>query len=434
MPGCSSSSSGLGELEPAFAAGEERRRDLVRSCVCTASNVSSKRRSTVSVSSARSFSSSARLASRSLRCVASSSSRALLGVVLLLRERVHLAERLAAALEPLRALGELVAVVALGALVGARVLEPAARLVGLGLDARDLDVDRGHALRRARQRLAQLDLGRAEAAQLVAELARARTAGVDVRAQRRLEARGRSAAARERRVETLGAGEHTRELMRTRATSAGADGGVDACGLGRPRALRRAAAASAAAASCAATSARASSRSPFASAARERAAEPREVALGGGDRFDRGGELAAQRAFALAELRAASRRARPCGSAPASPRARSGASTTSTAWSSASSARSSRAGRREQRLERADVGAADAQPRRGGGERRLGLRRLLVGAGGGALREPRLLGERLRLVGERARGASRARAAPSRRSRRRTRARRAAGRSRSRRA
>ena len=66
----------------------------------------------------------------------------LLGVVLLLRERVDLAERLAAALEPLRALGELVAVVAFGALVGAGVLEAAARLVGLGLDARDLDVDR----------------------------------------------------------------------------------------------------------------------------------------------------------------------------------------------------------------------------------------------------------------------------------------------------
>src|SRR5262249_8918264 len=65
----------------------------------------------------------------------------LLRVVLLLRERIHLPERLAAALEALRALGELVAVVALGALVGARMLEPAARLVGLRLDACDLDVD-----------------------------------------------------------------------------------------------------------------------------------------------------------------------------------------------------------------------------------------------------------------------------------------------------
>ena len=46
-------------------------------------------------------------------------------------------------------------------------------------------------------------------------------------------------------------------------------------------------------------------------------------------------------------------------------------------------------------------GAADAQPRRGGGERRLRLLRLLVGAGGSALRKPRLLGKRLRLVGER---------------------------------
>ena len=58
-----------------------------------------------------------------------------------MRERVDLAERLAAALEPLDALGELVAVVAFGRL-RARGLEPAARLVGFGLDAGELDVDR----------------------------------------------------------------------------------------------------------------------------------------------------------------------------------------------------------------------------------------------------------------------------------------------------
>src|SRR5205823_6270185 len=57
----------------------------------------------------------------------------LLDVVLLLCEWVDLAERLAAALEALRPLGELVTVVALGTVVGAGVLEPAPGLVGLGL-------------------------------------------------------------------------------------------------------------------------------------------------------------------------------------------------------------------------------------------------------------------------------------------------------------
>jgi len=63
-----------------------------------------------------------------------------LALVLLLGERVDLAERLPAALEPLDPLRELVAVVALGRLGGSR-FEPAARFVGLGLDARSFDVD-----------------------------------------------------------------------------------------------------------------------------------------------------------------------------------------------------------------------------------------------------------------------------------------------------
>src|SRR5438067_3252771 len=65
----------------------------------------------------------------------------LLRVVLLLRERIHLAERLTAALEPLGALRELVTVVALGALIRTCLLEAAARLVGPRLDARELDVE-----------------------------------------------------------------------------------------------------------------------------------------------------------------------------------------------------------------------------------------------------------------------------------------------------
>src|SRR3954469_9071230 len=69
----------------------------------------------------------------------------LLRVVLLLRERVHLAEPFAPALETLRDRGALIAVAPSRALVGPRVLEPAPRLVGLRLDARHLDVDRGNA-------------------------------------------------------------------------------------------------------------------------------------------------------------------------------------------------------------------------------------------------------------------------------------------------
>ena len=238
-----------------------------------------------------------------------------LGVVLLLRERVHLAERLAAALEALRALGELVAVVALGALVGARMLEAAARLVGLGFDARDLDVDRGHGLRGARQRLAQLDLGRAEPAQLVAELARACAARVDVRAKRRFEARSRFGGGGERRVEPLCPGEHTRELMRTRAPPACADGGVDASGFGRPRAL-----AELRGLGCGGV-VRGDERARLVAVAvrlgaRERAAEPREVALGGRPTL-----RPRRRARGAARLRhrrarATWRRAQPCGPRP----------------------------------------------------------------------------------------------------------------------
>ncbi len=80
--------------------------------------------------------------------------------------------------------------------------------------------------------LAQLHLGRAQPAQLLAEPARARAAGVDVGAQRRLEAGGGRRGGGQRLVEPLGAGEHAGELVRARAAAAGADGGVDACGLG----------------------------------------------------------------------------------------------------------------------------------------------------------------------------------------------------------
>ena len=114
-PGCSSSSSGSVSRSRPSPPGNSVAATSAK-FASTAANVSAKRCSTVRVSSSRSFSSSSRLASRSARCVESSTSRSFSGVVLLLRERVDLAERLAAALEPLELVGELVAVVALGRL------------------------------------------------------------------------------------------------------------------------------------------------------------------------------------------------------------------------------------------------------------------------------------------------------------------------------
>src|SRR5262249_51582345 len=166
----------------------------------------------------------------------------LLRVVLLFRERGDLAERLTPALEPapppplepLRGLCERIAIAPLRALVGARVLEAPPRLVGLGLDPRQLHVDRRDRRRRVGQRLAQLDLGRAEPPQLLAELTRSCAAGVDPCPKRRLEAGGRLRGARERRVEPLGSREYPCELVRPGPAPARADGRVD------PRRLRRA--------------------------------------------------------------------------------------------------------------------------------------------------------------------------------------------------
>ena len=109
----------------------------------------------------------------------------LLGLVLLLRERVHLAELLAAALEPLDSDCELVAVVTLGRL-GPRRLEPSRSLGALRVDPRELDVRRGNAVAGLAGGTPQLDLVGAEAAQLRAQLGGAR--GIGLAAQSRLEA------------------------------------------------------------------------------------------------------------------------------------------------------------------------------------------------------------------------------------------------------
>src|SRR5947199_1745316 len=104
----------------------------------------------------------------------------LLALVLLLGQRVHLAQRLAAPLQALDLAGELVAVVALGR-VGTGLLEPPAGLIRLGLDPRALDIDSRPALARLRGFTPRLGLGPAEPPQLRRQLAGARRTGVHPR-------------------------------------------------------------------------------------------------------------------------------------------------------------------------------------------------------------------------------------------------------------
>ena len=93
----------------------------------------------------------------------------LLLLVLLLGQRIHLAERLAAGIEPLRPRRELGAVVALGGLVGACLVEAALRLLRLGVETRELDLDCGCPLRCLVGPLPHLDLGGTEPSQLLPE-------------------------------------------------------------------------------------------------------------------------------------------------------------------------------------------------------------------------------------------------------------------------
>ena len=111
----------------------------------------------------------------------------LLRLVLLLRERVDLAELLAALLGARQLLGELVAVLALGRF-GRGSIEPPLRLVALGIGARELDVDRRQPLAGGARSLAQLDLRGPEPTERRAELGRAGRLRLGTLAQRRLEA------------------------------------------------------------------------------------------------------------------------------------------------------------------------------------------------------------------------------------------------------
>src|SRR6266516_3813183 len=126
----------------------------------------------------------------------------LLALVLLLRERVDLAEGFAAALEPLDPRRQLLAVVAFGRL-RAGVLEPAPRLRGLGVEPRTVDVDRGPPLARLGCSPASFGFRRAEPSQLRRKLAGPCRAGVHPGLQRGLKPSSRLGRPRERRGQAL---------------------------------------------------------------------------------------------------------------------------------------------------------------------------------------------------------------------------------------
>ncbi len=404
MPGLLLVVLGHGQLEPALAAGEERRRDLVEVALHRVEGLGEPRLDRLLQLGAELLElREALLEVGALRCELVEPR--LLGVVLLLRERVHLAERLAAALEPVDPLGELVAVVALGGLVGIRVLEAAARFVGLRLDPGDLDVDRGLRARTRADSSCRSSTSAAPSRRSSSPSSPVRVrAGVDARAKRRLEARGCGGGRGERLVEPLGAGEHAGELVRPRTAAARADGGVDARGFGCARALAGCGGFGRGGVGGGDERARlGAERIGISRRTRLRSSRRRD----GRDRVRRRTRLRLRsRARGAARsrarrARAASRRAprcarrRPRRARAAAPRRR------STARSSESSARSSRRAAATSDAKCLFVRAPDPQPRRGRRERRLRSLRALLRRVRLALRELRLLGERARLLGER---------------------------------
>ena len=129
-----------------------------------------------------------RLCSRSSRCSTSSPSRSFSRVVLLLGERVHLAERLEPALRALELLHEGVA----GLLPGldGLVADSPLQLVGLRAQARKVDVDRGQLRGRLAGGAPHLGLVGCQPAQRLGELTRALAARIRTGAERRFEPGG----------------------------------------------------------------------------------------------------------------------------------------------------------------------------------------------------------------------------------------------------
>ena len=116
--------------------------------------------------------------------------------MLLLRERVDLPERLAAAAEPLERLLERLAILA-GGRRRARGVEPTACVLRVGVEACELDVDRSRALACFAECATQLRLDPGKPAQLRGELSRPHTSRIRPSAERRLQQRGRVRGVRE---------------------------------------------------------------------------------------------------------------------------------------------------------------------------------------------------------------------------------------------
>src|SRR3954469_4029024 len=110
----------------------------------------------------------------------------LLLLVLLLRERMDRAERLTPALKPEQALRQRLAIVALRGL-GAGIVDPSLRSGPLGIQPRELDLDRRRPLPDLRGFAPELGLAGSQLPQCPCRVARARAAGVDARPQRRVE-------------------------------------------------------------------------------------------------------------------------------------------------------------------------------------------------------------------------------------------------------
>ena len=351
IPGSSpSSSSRLGQAQPALAAGEERRGDLgeVAARPRRRSPRSGARPSRVR--SPRSCSSSSRLRSRSARCVGELVEALLLGLVLLLRERVDLAELLAAALEPLELLGELVAVLALGRLGAAASSRRCAssRSASVRASSTSIAASRSPAGGGA---LAQLDLlaRRAGAAPRRARSCAPRV-GLDPLAERRLEAVDVDARARPRAAPRSRAQPLEHELARP----------ARAARVGTPRApARRPRARSAASSAAVAASA---ARDESSSACDAQLVRPSPVASAVRPLARR--SAASARAVRVGELRAAARPRAPrsCAARPARRPARSASGASSRAARRGRDAQASRrAVRRRRRAARAAPGRRAAR-------------------------------------------------------------------------
>ncbi len=211
MPGSPILVLGLGQAQPALAAGEERGDDLAEVLLDGGEGLleaALDRLGQVAAQLLELLEAPLEVAALRRELVEA----LLLGLVLLLRERVHLAELLAAPVEALEPRGQLLGVVTLGGFGSGRV-ETAAGLLDLGAGARELDVDRREPLGRLDGRAAEVGFLCAEAAQLGAErrpFARPRCRRPGGAAPRAVPARRRARRTAARRSRGAGGGRQDR--------------------------------------------------------------------------------------------------------------------------------------------------------------------------------------------------------------------------------